>query len=606
MAPVNGIFPSIANDQYNNAMSSLKQVLATMNSSLMPSSSLKITSPASGATLTEGQTYPIRWTGGSGNYNVYVNCTNAPIGDEGYVGSVKASDGVFQWTVGNFSEITTSANCRLNFLYPSNNLPVAYSNYFNIFASQPQSGITVIAPVGGEVLTENSKAVGSLSSVDSQNQIFEIKWTGAPDSSSDVYGDNAGNPSRIAAYLEQNGNVIGRIIPEGYGSIFWIVGEVSNTNCINCMVGNGSCPSSTSASSCYSSIRLVAPGTYNVKIVDTQTGAFGRSRPFTLVAQKSCTPNWQCTAWSACGVNAQQTRTCSDTNNCGFTVGKPALSQSCGSTPTITVTSPTGGSYTNGQNIVISYTASGLDSSKQYIALITMRHPGDNCPGPNCIGGSFSLAQPCYTGSCTNVPVTNGNNSISLSIPYTLSQSSGIYQVNFSVIDLATLGQEGATAVASTIGSGLITVSRSSTYVTPTITITSPGAGAQWVQGSTHNITWTSTNLPANEQVTIMALDYNDNASARQDISIASGVPASQGTYSWTVPTNVLGNKFDMQISGPDVAGLQVSGPAGNNATGFLSIVAPTTSMNVSQSSLASISSALQAVLQGIKQLTGQ
>jgi hypothetical protein len=134
MAPANGIFPTITDGQYNSAMISLKKVLATMNSSLMPSSSLKITSPASGSTLVEGQTYPIKWTGGSGNYNVYVNCTNAPIGDEGYVGSVKASDGIFQWTVRNFSDITTSANCRLNFLYPSNNLPVAYSNYFTITA----------------------------------------------------------------------------------------------------------------------------------------------------------------------------------------------------------------------------------------------------------------------------------------------------------------------------------------------------------------------------------------------------------------------------------------------------------------------------------------
>jgi len=156
-----------------------------------------------------------------------------------------------------------------------------------------QPSITVLAPAGGEVLAENSKVVGSLSSVDSQNQIFEIKWTGAPDTSANVYGDNAGNPSRIAAYLEQNVNgqfnTIGRIIPQSYGSIMWIVGEVSNINCINCMTGNGSCPSSTSSNSCYSSIRLVAPGTYNIKIVDTQTNAFGRSNNFTIVAPLSNT-----------------------------------------------------------------------------------------------------------------------------------------------------------------------------------------------------------------------------------------------------------------------------------------------------------------------------
>ncbi|GEM_PF-1255438 len=42
----------------------------------------------------------------------------------------------------------------------------------------------------------------------------------------------------------------------------------------------------------------------------------------------TCTPSWSCTAWSTCS-NGQQTRTCTDSNNCGTTSGKPAESQSC-------------------------------------------------------------------------------------------------------------------------------------------------------------------------------------------------------------------------------------------------------------------------------------
>jgi len=41
-----------------------------------------------------------------------------------------------------------------------------------------------------------------------------------------------------------------------------------------------------------------------------------------------CTPLWQCIAWSGC-VSSQQTRTCTDSNNCGTLDGKPATSQSC-------------------------------------------------------------------------------------------------------------------------------------------------------------------------------------------------------------------------------------------------------------------------------------
>jgi len=42
----------------------------------------------------------------------------------------------------------------------------------------------------------------------------------------------------------------------------------------------------------------------------------------------TCTPNWQCSSWSAC-VSSIQTRTCVDINSCGVTTGKPTESQSC-------------------------------------------------------------------------------------------------------------------------------------------------------------------------------------------------------------------------------------------------------------------------------------
>ncbi|MFH0893187.1 MAG: hypothetical protein V2A54_02025 [Bacteroidota bacterium] len=45
-----------------------------------------------------------------------------------------------------------------------------------------------------------------------------------------------------------------------------------------------------------------------------------------------CAHNWSCSAWSSC-VNSLQTRSCTDSNNCGTTEGRPALSQSCSNTP---------------------------------------------------------------------------------------------------------------------------------------------------------------------------------------------------------------------------------------------------------------------------------
>ena len=42
----------------------------------------------------------------------------------------------------------------------------------------------------------------------------------------------------------------------------------------------------------------------------------------------TCTPSWQTGAWSTC-VNNQQTRTVTDSNNCGVATGKPDVTQTC-------------------------------------------------------------------------------------------------------------------------------------------------------------------------------------------------------------------------------------------------------------------------------------
>lgn len=45
-------------------------------------------------------------------------------------------------------------------------------------------------------------------------------------------------------------------------------------------------------------------------------------------APSICNENWSCTDWSVCS-NSQQTRSCTDANNCGTTTNKPVESQSC-------------------------------------------------------------------------------------------------------------------------------------------------------------------------------------------------------------------------------------------------------------------------------------
>lgn len=55
-------------------------------------------------------------------------------------------------------------------------------------------------------------------------------------------------------------------------------------------------------------------------------GGYGGSTGTTTPA--ICSSNWSCSDWSSC-VNGIQTRSCTDTKNCGTTENRPALSQSC-------------------------------------------------------------------------------------------------------------------------------------------------------------------------------------------------------------------------------------------------------------------------------------
>ncbi len=49
-----------------------------------------------------------------------------------------------------------------------------------------------------------------------------------------------------------------------------------------------------------------------------------------MTPPSSCTESWTCSGWSAC-VNGQQTKTCTDSHNCGTTANKPLTTQSCNS-----------------------------------------------------------------------------------------------------------------------------------------------------------------------------------------------------------------------------------------------------------------------------------
>lgn len=62
----------------------------------------------------------------------------------------------------------------------------------------------------------------------------------------------------------------------------------------------------------------------------------------TLV-KPACSPDWQCTDWGGCSSRGRQSRTCTDSNGCRSSIGRPELSRSCTAGEDSTTTTSTRG-----------------------------------------------------------------------------------------------------------------------------------------------------------------------------------------------------------------------------------------------------------------------
>ncbi|KAI6030919.1 hypothetical protein F5J12DRAFT_955231 [Pisolithus orientalis] len=74
-------------------------------------------------------------------------------------------------------------------------------------------------------------------------------------------------------------------------------------------------------------------------------------------------------------------------------------------------------------------------------------------------------------------------------------------------------------------------------------TITSPTAGIVWITNTKANVTWLTSNIPAEKQNTtgLLLLGYEANNSENLDIyhPLASQFPLAQGWVEFTVPSNL-------------------------------------------------------------------
>src|SRR5205085_2316396 len=106
------------------------------------------------------------------------------------------------------------------------------------------------------------------------------------------------------------------------------------------------------------------------------------------------------------------------------------------------------------------------------------------------------------------------------------------------------------------------------TISAPSVSVTSPVGGENWVFGTAHNITWTQNGLSN------VKLDYSTNNGSGWTNIVAS-TSASTGSYAWTVPNTPSSSSLVRARSAADSTISSKSGAVFTVSAPFISSVSP-------------------------------
>lgn len=261
-----------------------------------------------------------------------------------------------------------------------------------------------------------------------------------------------------------------------------------------------------------------------------------------------CTPDWQAGEWSAC-VNARQSRTITDVNNCGITTDAPVTAQSCVSAA-ITLLSPNGGKqFSARSDIIISWTATRWTSS----------------------GSS-------YTPGNIKIDLYKGGSLVMNIIPYTISISSNSYSWGIPVL---APGSDYKIRVSLYGAEDIYDESDAPFSIVGAITVTSPNGGEVLGAGSTVQITWSAPGRTGlNRMPTIPYVKIDLYKGGRLLFQLTPSVPNSgeiSSSYTWTVPAsyyedyidNFYSNDYKIRISKVGDPSFYDESDAGFSIAGF-------------------------------------
>lgn len=82
------------------------------------------------------------------------------------------------------------------------------------------------------------------------------------------------------------------------------------------------------------------------------------------------------------------------------------------------------------------------------------------------------------------------------------------------------------------------------------LNVVSPNGGERWIKNNRYVISWNQSNLSDSDTVAIYLYGYNGQGGENAVYTVASGISAKSGTYSWLVPSNILsGTMYKIKVS---------------------------------------------------------
>ena len=434
--------------------------------------SITVTSPNGGEILTAGQQYTIKWTD-----------SNLPLTDK-----VDGSPVFFDIYIFNGGKQSNSYISDEPAFLIADHVPITATSY--TWTVQPNTG-QYGYPVGMASFSQQLAKFLGISSADAASnqytiQVMTVNGNPAADGTSGVFTINPASTQPSITVTSPNG---GEVWTRGSThTIIW--NNNANLRVINIDLLKGNVPVQGITQISVTST-LPIPTSYSW-VVDPK-GYNGSSLPdgndYSIRVRSS-------------------DGTISDTGDNYFSIVAPTT------TPSITVTSPNGDSWTRGTQKQITWSSNGISGdSKVDISLFK-----------EGIDSWYDIAnvynRPFNTGSFA---WEVGKNSEGGTIP------DGSYWVR--VCNLT------RTACNTSSGGHVVIV----TVTQPSITVTSPNGGEAWKVGETHIITWQPKwiGLATGGNVVINLSD-----SSKSVTYYIAQVPAALGTYTWTIPATISGNSI--------------------------------------------------------------